>query len=192
MRSTTAEEKRDLRKLVRGELSALTERRRMDSDRALFQRFLALPQVQEADMIFAFWGIRGKEPDTERLIARLTERGKAVCLPRMLPDHRMEVRRYVPGVPLVEAGFGILEPDPARCSLVDRSAIDLVLVPALCYDRRGYRLGFGGGYYDRWLAEFRGRTVGLCRNAVLQELVPTEPYDSRVDLLLTEDETLIF
>ncbi len=55
-----------------------------------------------------------------------------------------------------------------------------------CADRRGFRLGFGGGYYDRWLSGFSGFTVGLCRDCVLQDRVPTEDHDCRVDLLLTE------
>ena len=190
VRSTTAEEKRALRAAVRAQLSALTDRERQESDEKLFCRFLALPQVEAAETIFAFWGIPGKEPDTARLIKKLIGAGKTVCLPRMLPGHRMEVRRYLPQYPMKEADFGILEPDPALCPVVEREGIDLVLVPAACYDRRGYRLGFGGGYYDRWLAEFRGVTVGLCRQAVLQELVPIEVHDSRVDVLLTEDEQI--
>ena len=68
--------------------------------------------------------------------------------------------------------------------------IDLVLVPGLCYDRQGYRLGFGGGYYDRWLAGFPGLRVGLCREAVLQDRLPVEHHDLPVDLVVTESECL--
>ena len=70
--------------------------------------------------------------------------------------------------------------------------IDLVLVPAVCYDRRGYRLGFGGGYYDRWLEHFSGSRVGLCRTAILQEEVPIEAHDTKVQVLITEEEILTF
>ena len=92
------------------------------------------------------------------------------------------------------AFWGILgrEPDTGRliraltARLLARPDIDLALVPAVCYDRRGFRLGFGGGYYDRWLSGFSGFTVGLCRDCVLQDRVPTEDHDCRVDLLLTE------
>lgn len=167
----------------------MTRAEREESDDALFARFLALPQVEEAQTIFAFWGIKGKEPDTSRLIAELTARGKVIGLPRMLPGHRMEVRRYAPARPLVQASFGILEPDEG-CPVLAQGDIDLVLVPAVCYDRLGYRLGFGGGYYDRWLAGFSGVKVGLCRGRVLQDRVPVEPHDSRVDLLLTEGNSL--
>lgn len=184
-------EKKELRRQVRRELSALPPEQLRRSDGALFERFLALPQVEKARTVFAFWGIPGKEPDTARLIGELLAQGKTVGLPRMLPEHRMEVRRYDPDKPLVQVSFGISEPGE-DCPLLSRGGIDLVLVPAVCYDRRGYRLGFGGGYYDRWLEGFGGFTVGLCRGAVLQDRVPTEAHDARVDLLLTEGESLSF
>lgn len=145
--------------------------------------------MERAGTLFAFWGIPGREPETARLIRALAGRGKRVGLPRMLPGRGMEVRLYRPDRPMVQAAFGIWEPGE-DCPLLAREEIDLALVPALCYDRRGYRLGFGGGYYDRWLAGFAGVRVGLCRAAVLQDRVPTEPHDSRVDLLLTEGESL--
>lgn len=189
MASTIDLEKKELRRQVREELSALSRSELVRSDDALFARFLTLPQVEAAKTIFAFWGIPGKEPDTSRLIGELVRRGKTVGLPRMLPEHRMEVRRFEADRPLVKVSFGISEPGE-DCPLLDRENIDLVLVPAVCYDRRGYRLGFGGGYYDRWLEGFSGVTVGLCREAVLRETVPTEAHDAKVDLLLTERESL--
>lgn len=189
MRSTMAEEKKTLRQRVRKELSALTPEELERSDKALFDRFLDLPQVREAKTIFAFWGIPGKEPDTARLIKALVAQGKKIGLPRMLPEHQMEIRQYVPDRPLVQVSFGISEPDTG-CPILEREEIDLILVPAVCYDRQGYRLGFGGGYYDRWLEHFHGFRVGLCRQAVLQDKVPTESHDTRVDVLLTENESL--
>ena len=189
MASTIDLEKKRLRAQVRGQLAAMDPQELVRGDEALFAQFLALPQVKAAKTIFAFWGIAGKEPDTKRLIRRLVEQGKVVGLPRMLPEHRMEVRRYDPEKPLVQVGFGISEPGE-DCPLLEKEEIDLVLVPAVCYDRRGYRLGFGGGYYDRWLERFGGFRVGLCRAAVLQEQVPTEAHDSRVELLITEERTI--
>lgn len=189
MASTIDLEKKELRRRVRERLSALSPEELVRSDDALFARFLALPQVEAARSIFAFWGIPGKEPETARLIRELIARGKTVGLPRMLPGRRMEVRRYCPDRPLTVVSFGILEPGE-DCPLIAREDIDLALVPNVCCDRRGYRLGFGGGYYDRWLAGFSGVKTGLCREAVLQDLVPTDVHDARVDLLLTERESL--
>lgn len=183
--SAIVEEKAALRRQLRTQLSALSAEERRASDQALFARFLALPQLERVSTVFAFWGVPEREPETRLLVAALTARGIAVGLPRMLPQRGMEVRRYDPSIPLVSAGFGIQEPD-LQCPLIEKKDIGLVLVPALCYDRRGYRLGFGGGYYDRWLADCAAWKVGLCRENVLQDRVPTEEHDSRVDLLITE------
>lgn len=183
--TTIAEDKAALRRQVRLTLEGLSPEAVRRGDDALFAAFSALPQVEAASTLFAFWGIPGREPDTGRLIRALTAQGKRVGLPRMLPGRQMEVRLYEPDRPLVPASFGILEP-PADAPLLARPDIDLALVPAVCYDRSGFRLGFGGGYYDRWLSGFSGFTVGLCRDCVLQDRVPTEDHDCRVDLLLTE------
>lgn len=183
--TTVAEDKAALRRQVCLTLECLSPEAVRRGDDALFAAFSALPQVEAASTLFAFWGIPGREPDTGRLIRALTARGKRVGLPRMLPGRQMEVRLYEPDRPLVPASFGILEP-LADAPLLARPDIDLALVPAVCYDRSGFRLGFGGGYYDRWLSGFSGFTVGLCRDCVLQDRVPTEDHDCRVDLLLTE------
>lgn len=189
--STIAEAKKALRAQLRQAAAALTLRERTESDRALFDRFLSLSQVQQADTLFLFWGIPGREPETEHLVRELVRQGKRVGLPRMLPGHQMEVRQFVPDLPMVKASFGIWEPSQEAPLLV-KEDIGLALIPAVCYDRLGYRLGFGGGYYDRWLEGFSGRTAGLCREALLQERVPIEAHDARVEVLLTEGETLWF
>lgn len=189
MPSTPDQEKKDLRRRVRAQLASLEAEQLRREDDAMFARFLALPQVENAHTIFAFWGIPGREPETGRLVQELTARGKRVGLPRMLPEHQMEVRLYDPAIPMHSVAFGIQEPGE-DCPLIAREEIDLILVPAVCYDRQGYRLGFGGGYYDRWLEHFSGARVGLCRSCILQDHVPTEPHDTKVDTLITELECL--
>lgn len=186
--STTAEAKKALRAQLQKEMAALAPQELAESDHALFERFLTLPQVKAAGTLFLFWGIPGREPETEFLVRELVRQGKRVGLPRMLPGHQMEVRQFEPRIPMKQAAFGIWEPSE-EAVLLSKQAIDLALIPAVCYDRRGYRLGFGGGYYDRWLEHFAGRTVGLCREKLLQERVPVEPHDARVEVVLTERES---
>ena len=188
---TIAEQKKALRKEVRNTLSTLTPHQLQTSDAALFSSFLSLPQVQHANTLFLFWGIPGREPETSTLVSTLTKQGKRVGLPCMLPEHQMEVRLYEPEKPLVSVSFGIQEP-PLDAPLLSKEEIDLVLVPAVCYDRQGYRLGFGGGYYDRWLSQFSGFTVGLCRNCILQDHVPLESHDQSVQVLITDQETFFY
>ena len=183
------EEKAALRKQIWAELAKLSAQEMETSDEALFERFLALPEVQSARVIFAFWGIPGREPNTRILIEKLLAQGKTVGLPRMLPERQMEVRRYDSAIPMVKAAFGIEEPS-TDCELISKSDIDLVLTPAVAYDVSGYRMGFGGGYYDRWLPDFKGNTVGLCRDCVLQKAVPAEAHDAQVDAVLTESRLI--
>ena len=180
---STAEQKAALRRDVRARLAAMDERARLAEDEVLFDAFLALPQVRQAQTLFLFYGV-GTEPRTADLIDRLIALGKTVVLPRMLPGHLMDVPVYDPARPLVQNKFGLWEPE-AACPVLTPDQIDLVLVPALCYDREHYRLGMGGGYYDRWLAHYHGTTVGLCRASLLLDRVPTEPHDKPVDLVVT-------
>lgn len=157
---------------------------RAESDALLLRRFLALPQTLESQTIFLFYGM-GAEPDTRRLLPVLLERGKTVLLPRCLPDHRMELRQYRGEGHLLPHRYGMLEPDES-CPIFLPEMAELALVPALCYDETGMRMGRGGGYYDRFLADFPGKTVGLCRDLLLQRRVPTQPHDRGVHFVLTE------
>lgn len=162
------------------------ERRR--SDVVLLQRFLALPWTAEADALLLFYGV-GAEPDTGHLLLELWRQGKRVCLPKCLPGRAMEARLVRSGDDLRPGAFGIPEPSES-CPRVEKGDIDLILVPALCYDLSRRRLGQGGGYYDRYLADYGGRTVGLCREGLLQEELPVEDHDRAVDLVLTEKRRL--
>lgn len=183
------EEKAALRVQIWAKLAEMTQAELEASDAALFEQFLSLPEVDKAHTFFAFWGIPGKEPNTRILIERLLERGKAVGLPRMLPGRQMEVRRYDPAIPMVKAAFGIEEPS-TECELIHKADIDFVLTPAVAYDVGGYRMGFGGGYYDRWLEDYTGVKMGLCRDRVLQQSVPVEPHDIRVDAVITDSRVI--
>ena len=182
--TSITEEKAALRRVVRARLSAMSPEEREESDGILFRRFLALPGVAAADRVLLFYGM-GAEPDTSRLIPAPLDMGKQVLLPRCLPGHRLEARRVTEESVLIRHRYGMLEPGEG-CPLVPQEEIELILVPGLCFDRLGYRLGQGGGYYDRYLAGYGGTTVGLCRREVLQERVPREAHDRPVDLVVTD------
>ena len=80
------------------------------------------------------------------------------------------------GIPVPPEGSEILVPDTG----------DIILVPALCYDESFYRLGQGGGYYDRYLSDCRAFSLGLCRERLIVPAVPTGEYDLRVEAIVTE------
>lgn len=182
--STIEADKAALRRTVRLALAGLSEEERRASDRALFEALFNLTEVKTAKSILLFRGI-GQEPETARLISPLRDRGKTIYFPKCLPGSLLEIRQVEDESSLVPGAYGIPEPGE-ECPLMEPGRLDLVLVPALCYDKHGFRLGQGGGYYDRFLARYIGYTVGLCREAVLQERIPAELHDRCVHCVLTE------
>lgn len=148
----------------------------------LVEAFLALPQLEATDTVMLFCGV-GRELDTGPILEALLARGKRVAYPVCLPGRRMEAREVKDPEQLVPGAFGIPAPEEG-CPLVERGEIGAVLVPCLMCDRAGYRLGYGGGYYDRWLADFSGFTVCICPEERLVEALPREGFDVPVSLVL--------
>lgn len=184
MPSTIAEEKAALRARIQSEAAFRTPAVRRVCDLVLRAKFLELPQVRRAKTMMLFCGV-GSEPDTAPLIDRLLGQGKAVALPRCLPHRGMEARLIEGREGLVHGAFQIPEPGE-DCPVVNRDTIDVILVPNLCCDKQGYRLGHGGGYYDRYLADYPGVTVALCPRALLWDRVPRDELDVPVQLVLTD------
>lgn len=185
MRPTITAEKAALRRRARSCLRELSPAARRESDGLLFARFLSLPQVARAGTLLLYHGM-GAEPDTALLLPPLWAAGKQVCLPRCLPDARLEARLVGPDSALIVHPLGMAEPG-TDCPLAARDRIDLVLVPGLAFDGAGGRLGQGGGYYDRFLAGYAGFTAALCRKELLLDRVPREGHDLGVDLVITEE-----
>lgn len=150
----------------------------------LVERFLALPEVERAERVMLFYGV-GRELDTRPILERLLAAGKGVALPVCLPGRRLEAR-LISSMDDIEPGvFGI--PAPVEgCPVVERDELAVILVPNLLCDRSGHRLGFGGGYYDRWLAGYPGLSVAICPAERMVEELPREDFDIPVRLVLTD------
>lgn len=188
MEPTITAEKAALRKDVKR--FYLSPGDKAKSDQLLFAQFLALPQVRAAHTLFLYYGV-GTEPDTAQLIEPLLQLGKVIALPCCLSQGTMEFRQYRGPQALQTDLYGIPEPNESCPPLTPR-ADSLLLAPALCCDRRGFRLGHGGGYYDRYLARYAPFTVALCREALLLDSIPAAAHDRRLDRILTERERLSF
>ena len=153
---------------------------------ALRDHALAAIPMPEGCAVSGFWSM-GSEIDTRPLLHALHERGHSVGLPvtvrRGLP---LLFRAWAPGLELVSGGFGTEVPGPAQPEVVPR----VVFVPLLAFDRAGYRLGYGGGFYDRTLAALRAEgpvlAVGLAFAAQEVESVPRGAHDQRLDWIVTE------
>jgi 5-formyltetrahydrofolate cyclo-ligase len=170
-------ERRDL--LSAGERSAKSER--------IVDRALGLPEVGAARTVMAFWSF-GSEVQTAALIQRLHEAGKRVVLPRIVEGEIAAVT-YAPGDPVAATSFGAMEPVGAE--LVPAEDVDVVIVPGVAFDRRGGRVGYGGGFYDRLLSRAPSApAVAVAFDVQLVDGVPQGRNDSRVDVIVTEDEVI--
>jgi 5-formyltetrahydrofolate cyclo-ligase len=142
-----------------------------------------MPEVSAAGTIAAYYSV-GTEPDTRALVFALWKRGSYVVLPVLLPDGDLDWASFEGPDSLAPGPHGLLQPtEPARGPDTVARA-DLVLVPALAVDQRGFRLGRGGGSYDRALARVGGQvpTIALLYDGELLPTVPTEAHDQRVRL----------
>ena len=157
---------------------------------AMCQRVIAHPAFEAANTILSYAALRF-EINPCGVVEEAARRGKAIALTRMEPATRqLALHLYRPGDPLVESGFVVEEPLPTA-PLVAPEAIDLVLVPGLAFDARGFRLGYGQGYYDRLLPRLtRARRMGLAYELSLLVEVPSAPHDQPVDYIVTERRVL--
>ena len=156
---------------------------------ALTENVMSLREFSDAGGIFTFCGMR-HEPDTSRIIKNALRLGKRVYVPRCNNGGLMEAVAIRSMEDLASSGaFGI--PEPGEClKAAAREDIDLVLVPGLCFDRSGGRLGRGKGYYDRFLYGLKAVFAGLCVDELLMDAVPMEPHDIKMDIIVTQSQII--
>lgn len=155
---------------------------------AILQRLVALREYAEAELVHTYVASVDNEVETDGLIRLALEEGKRVAVPVVEPGCRVLRHAEIRDLGELRTGhWGLRQPPAERARwLEDAAAIDLVIVPGLAFDLRGHRLGFGGGYYDRFLSGVSATTVGLTFACLLLEAVPLDPWDVPVDLVVTE------
>ncbi len=189
---TAAERKDDLRKRMKALRSGIPAAERQAADAAICERVCSLSQFEEADVVLSYLSF-GAETDTRRIIDRAWQAGKAVALPRCVGPREMRWFRVDDLGGLETSPFGVDEPriDEAAEQLLSTGERMVAIVPALAFDGQGYRLGYGGGFYDTFLASFQGVSIGLCRNAQRLESLRDEgaigEFDLPVDLVVSEN-----
>ena len=118
------------------------------------------------------------------------ETGKTLALPRCEGEGVMRAYRVARPSDLRRGAYGIWEPDET-CPPIEPDDMDLILVPGTAFDRQGDRLGQGGGYYDRYLAQTRAVRIGVCHDFALLDAVPTQTHDARMDGVVTPKHTIV-
>ena len=155
-------------------------------DQQLFERVRALGEYRDADILFAYIS-QPIECDTSAIIKDALKKGKRVAVPRCRADsHEMDFYFIQSYDELSTGKYGLLEPVPQLSKKATDFSHGLCLVPGLSFDLQGYRLGFGKGYYDRFLSRFGGVTVGICYSKCMLGEVPRGAYDRAVDIVIPE------
>jgi len=180
-------QKAQLRKRCKSIRKALGEEARQQASNSICAHLSAWDVFKNAETILTYMPIRG-EVDLRPLLADFPD--KHWLLPRILPgeEGRMVFHPYDPENLIVHP-FGMAEPAP-HLPQVPPHEIQLVLAPSLAFDRSGWRLGYGGGFFDRFLQKFDGISVGIVFHALLLETVPRGEYDIPMAWLVTEDGLL--
>ena len=161
-----------------------------ESDNRIFRNVTELSEYEKARTVFVYCSI-GREADTRKLIERSLSDRKRVAVPRTTGGAEPGFAEYTPGTLTVTGSLGIPEPGAAAARL-EPGGDDIVIVPGLAFDERGYRLGRGGGFYDRYLSGRCCFKAGLCRERFLVNELPTESFDIRMDCVVTEERVIRF
>lgn len=134
---------------------------------------------------------RAYEWDTELIIDRAWADRKEVCVPKCYPDTSQLVFHKLTDYNQLECVYmDLREPKPEETEVVEKNKIDLLIVPGLLFDHNGYRIGYGGGYYDRFLVGFDNTTLAIACEKQMMDMLPTNQFDIPVQHLVTENGVL--
>ena len=185
--SSISDLKKELRQRCKAIRKELGEEVRREASLSICNYLATWDAFQKSDVILTYMPIRG-EVDLRPLLVEFP--GKRWLLPRILPEEngRMVFHAYEPDNLIVHS-FGMAEPAP-HLPQVSPEEIQLVLAPGLAFDRAGWRLGYGGGYFDRFLMDFNGVSVGVVFAALLIEAVPHGEYDIPMQWIMSENGLL--
>ncbi|MBS0661053.1 MAG: 5-formyltetrahydrofolate cyclo-ligase [Verrucomicrobia bacterium] len=180
--------KASLRAELRAQISTLPAEERLRATDRILDQLENLPEWQSARRVMLFAPAPG-EPAIDRLWSLRGQRlaGKQVYYPRVNGDG-LEVRHIVSPAELQIGRFGLREPNPERTEKCDPALLDLIVVPGLAFTAEGVRLGRGGGYFDRFLAQLPARIalIGVAFRLQLRPTLPEEAHDHRMTRVLVD------
>lgn len=189
--------KTELRKKYAYLRDSIPKERRIDDAAGICQRLVESEYYKRSKTVFVYVSF-GSEVSTELLIDRIIrDKGLAVVPLCDTEAHTMRLIGIENKTQLEAGSYGILEPkrkllEGGELTEFDKNEIDLAIVPGLAFDDSGLRLGYGGGYYDRFLANFNGCSFGFAYPECMTENLPETEYDCRVDGVVCPEEMRIY
>ena len=179
-------EKGRLRKLALSNRDSLSPVEREQYSAAIANKLMSLPRIQAAKLIMCYRSFRS-EVDTAKIVENFLLSGKALCFP--VCEKGGIMHSYCPNDETAwkKSAMGIMEPDREKSRLTAPEDIELVICPLVAFDDKKQRLGYGGGYYDRYLPKCKNALVlGIAFEAQRLERVPRDEYDLNMDIIVTE------
>lgn len=174
--------KDEIRLKMRAIRRALTKEFITEASDSIQSTILALDCVRSAKTVMMYMSAFN-EPKTDKLLNTLSGEGKRIAVPiSNADDYTITPSLITDG--FIRGEYGIAEPETV--SPVDVSEIDVAIIPAIAFDKRGMRLGFGKGYYDKFLAEFKGVKIGVGYEFQVLDALPVSAHDIGMDIIITE------
>ncbi len=176
----------DLRKKYRSIRENMPADVKKAMDKKILNNFIFLSKYKESKMVFTYVS-KDIEVDTFGIMQKCWEDGKTVAVPRCDTKNRAMDFYIIKSMNDLQSGtFGVLEPITSQCEKATDFSEGICIVPGFCFDTEGYRLGYGHGYYDRFLPKIKDTTVGFCYSNCLRNKLPHGKFDRSVDILITD------
>lgn len=179
-----SQDKKALRKYIKVERTKIENKTLLDSK--ICMNFLSSSLYNDAKTVLTYCSLPD-EINTDIIIKTALRDGKKVAVPYCIDDAGNMTFYYINSFDDLHIGsFGVREPNTDKCKEVSDFDGALIVLPGLCFDENNYRLGYGKGYYDRFLEKYSLISVGLCYNSLIVKKVPTDIYDKKADFVITE------
>jgi len=186
-------DKKTLRSEILNKRKALSKKEVFEKSSAIAKQLFSTKQYKNANYIMCYIDFRN-EVRTEEIIRTALNEGKNIIVPISVVETRQLILSQLLDYDKeLEAGtYGILEPKKEFIREVKPEVIDLVLIPGVAFDRRGYRIGYGGGYYDRFLAKINSSVpkIALAFELQMVPYIKKGRYDIPMDYIITENEII--
>ena len=184
-------EKNILRRDILKRRNEISDKDKKDRNFKILNILTQLKEVKDSDS-FCTYVSKINEVDTTFLIEHLLVMNKNVYVPKSEPNSSIMKFYKINSLSELSLGaFSVLEPNSLQEKYIEYGKYDVCIVPALSFDKRGFRLGYGKGYYDRFLKDFKGIKIGLCYEEFVTEILPKYETDIAVDMIITENKTIL-
>lgn len=178
--------KKQLREQMKTKLKKISPVKKSEIEHKLFDQLTSSDLWKNAHTI-GLTISQSFEWNTKPIIEAAWKMGKVVVIPKCYPkDKTLKFYKFKSYEQLETVYYNLLEPKPIQTKQISKDLIDLLIVPGLLFDNKGYRIGFGGGYFDRFLIDFPNKSLSLFSEMQLVNELPTEGFDIPVQHLITE------